>query len=1360
MKASARSDESPRALSVAQNGAVPKRTEGPSDGWRRLGHNQKRFVFAETFSSSSYMIAVAHRLVGTLDVTRLKRCLDEVYQRHAALRSEFDRHDGEYKVRVRARPAYAFHRIDVDDDSFSSFRSAALPLIFEAIDLSHAGHMNRVILGRAGERTWRLCFVAHHTVTDGLSRSRFFEEVLTLYRGDTLESVRPFYDISDAIDPVAKDSDLAFWRKWASDGSPQSKLPGDFRSFDPGQSDVIDRPLRMTADGLTRAAKAMGASKFSVLAAAYSLALSRLIGADTIATCFQSAGRRTIDAPLDVIGPFSNTLPIRLAINEGATFADLAREAKAETRSAVRHERIEYDVIRAETGVDTDFVINTFPPEPTLSGGSDLEVGPREFVDRKTEYAINLMWSEDGGAMFGRIFFNPTRYRRDRLTAFLDQQLALVRRGLEAPDTPLSTLYRDTRIAPPRAETAPAPATEAGIADAFVQQADQRPERTALIDHKGQCSYAELLDAARQVAAGLRQSGATADDTVAIFAERNREFVSAVLGAALSGVAFAVIDVEYPVHRQQRIIHHLQPKFALQATRQKPTWVNLRWVERHAGGLAPPAGPRSEVAYYLFTSGTTGEPRCFGHPHAALVQYCAHESAALGVSSSDRVTLASGLAHDPVLRDIFVPLSKGAAIVCPEPGHYTDPKAFRAFLMRSGATIAHLTPPLGHLLSLGARKRTLAGLRAVVWGGDQLTADTLARFAPVAPHARHWNLYGSTETPQAAAMGVVQDNNMATIPLGHAVPGIRTEILDAEDQRCGVGEQGQIVVNMPFVIREIVEGRIHRTFSRHRTGDHAVYAPDGAMLFVGRRDDQVKIRGYRVELGDVTSAIKRLANETSEAGPCDAITLLGPDGQRLFGFVRFTGDTAQTQADALHARLKEDLPSFMVPDRVVAVDTLPLLPNGKLDRASLRARITPVPVRANHETRPLTTPLEREIAERFGKITGQTVTDANMSLFALGADSLTSIEARLALEGVLQAVPDQWEDRAIHELAQLAPTEPRARFGDWFALHNVETFVPLRALAIFCIVAEHLSFFNPGGGYSHALLLLAGLAFGRFQSTAVLKEGRTGRLWALVATILVSVIPVSIAIVVLQAASGQPWSLSTLLLYANWLSYDPAMPGRDGRLIWLWYIHTYLHVFAGLALMVTVGSIRRWVARAPFKRFTQLWLAGLVVAQATRIAVTGDWFFSEHAMATYYWPTTHAPTVLLGVVVSLAKTGPEKGVAAAMLCILAAATYLGYEGTTVVPMLATGLLVLTMPYVRFPLGLVGPVTQLAGASLFVYLMHYPLVDIAERTGWGPWPPAVNVVWTILLSMAIWSGWKRVLTPLRVRALATRKISFG
>ena len=1329
--------------------------------------NQNRYVKSELTGAGSYMIPLGHVVQGALDLDALKQAAAQLVARHDALRTSFRLSDGVVSAEISAKPHFQFHHCSLTDDSLSAFRAWALPLVFDRVDPRVPGALIRILVADLGSQ-WRFTIAAHHATTDGFSRGVMTKELLKLYAGETLAPAQSYYN--PALSAVADPVDIAQVDALVKALPKPVRMIGDGVDAEGEASagHVMERKFADLSKPLRKSVKSLGLTRFGLFSAVYALGLCGATGASRVSSFFQTEGRKVMGAGTSVVGPYSNTLPLDLSVDLDRDFAGFVQVIAARVQHVITLERAPVldAVLAADKGPSVS--INMFPPAAKVSAG-DLEVGPREFLDRRTEFDLNLVWAEDRGVLSARAFYDKAHLSDARVGLFLDQQARLLEAVLADPTASCREILSRARAAAPailpQAKADSAPLTR--LHTAFFEWVKKTPEATALVTLDQQISYRELSDRMFARLAGLQSAGVTPEDCVVIYAARGPELVEAMLAVSASGASFAIVDETYPRARVERMLARLAARFVIEAGAQLPKGLRggVTFVTPLTAPLETPriinGAPRA-IAYHMFTSGTTGEPKLISHPDETLQRFVRWQSEKMALETPIVTMMMAGLGHDPTLRDVFLPLSHGGAVAVPSATDMQDPATLRALMTAARCNVVRLSPASGRLLSTGAASgHMFDDLRGVFWGGERLPQAVVQEWRHRLPaHARQFNIFGTTETPQAFLFHEIHVDAPPArdIPLGQVLPWTGARVLAEDGMPVAHGEVGELVADLADPIQgahdpfAAFEGGV----KRHFTGDLAYMMPSGDVTFVGRRDGQIKLNGYRVELGEI-EAYSEAVNGVKQAK-----ALVFED--RLLLFVL---SCAKDTPRALKAHLAQNVPSYMVPAQIVALPQFPATPNGKVDTGALIALARQERSIENlPEDTPLSGQAEMLIAQTFARFSGRKVAGRSQSLSDLGVDSIGVIEARLELEAAGVTLPDAWQWLPISELAALQPQEQAlsAPVKSLLGMGRIDTFVLVRAVAIIAVVAFHNGIHVPLGA-SIILFVLAGFSFAKLQLPAILREDHAGRVASLLTALMVPMVAISLIYFAKHTFVDNTSHLSTILPYRNLADfYEFSVLERDPypiELFWLWFLHAYLQMFLFIGFLLCFSRIRAalradmWAAMVVFFCLTEAVGVGTILALA---AWTGD--FDQTSTYLLSWPTTLLPFLAIGAVFACAHSTRRVVITLGLGVLHCAVAALFYHSHGENWWLLALALCIFVPHTKMPRIVVSIVVVLAVHSLIIYLSQHGSGSLfIGLMGAGEYPVAM-MVFQLCFGVALGMVMRPLLDRLGVRRLAGVPFSFG
>ncbi|MET8042620.1 amino acid adenylation domain-containing protein [Micromonospora sp. NPDC005215] len=499
-------------------------------------------------------------------------------------------------------------------------------------------------------------------------------------------------------------------------------------------------------------------------------------------------------------------------------------------------------------------------------------------------------------------------------------------------------------------------ASATSLVSRFAAQVHRTPDATAIIDGDRHVTYAQLSRAVDRTADLLRAAGAGLDSVVAVCCPREVALVVAVLASWKAGAAFLPISLDNPPARILSLaaeagatLMFAGPSLAPSA-RQRGIRV-LRVVEDDGpaaeAGRTIVGGAPENLAYAIFTSGSSGLPKPVGVTHAGVANLVDWIISAVGVGLGERVLHRTSAGFDAAVWEIVAPLVAGGTVVLAPAGAEHDPRAVLRSVAQHGVTVLQVVPSVLRLL-VEEPEEAWAGctaLRVLLSGGEVLSGELVAQVrARIGRPVTVWNEYGPTEcTINATAHVVGPDLDRGQVPIGTPLPGMRALVLDPGGLPVPVGVPGELHLGGVGVARGYL-GQPELTADRfvpdpygppgsrlYRTGDSARWRNDLTLEYLGRLDHQLKVNGVRLEPGEIEAVLSEHRAVTGAV-----VTVADPSAteKRLVASVVVDGSVS---VDELRAFLRERLPESHLPSHFRMMDAFPLLPSGKIDRAALVA---------------------------------------------------------------------------------------------------------------------------------------------------------------------------------------------------------------------------------------------------------------------------------------------------------------------------------------------------------------------------------------------------------------------------------------
>ncbi|MBB4864948.1 amino acid adenylation domain-containing protein/non-ribosomal peptide synthase protein (TIGR01720 family) [Pseudomonas nitritireducens] len=816
--------------------------------------------------------------------------------------------------------------------------------------------LQRLALVRLGERRYHLIWTCHHLLLDGWSSARLIGEVLALYRGEALPA--PAAQYADYIgwlhdqDGAAGES---FWRERLK-GFDEPTLLATACNAGFREEPLRELHSRLDTAPLQRFAQAQRLTLNTLVQGAWALLLQRYCGQRSVTFGATVAGRpATLPGAEESLGLFINTLPILQSPADAQRVGDWLRELQAFNLDVREFEHTPlYDIQRwagrgGQTLFDSIIVFENFPMDAALSSSADdeLRILGHHPVDG-TNYALALV------ASAGEQLDVRYTYRADRFSASQIEQLRghferLLLALVEDAERPLgrvsqlASAERNDLLQRFNATEATFPA-DVQLQELIERQVAATPNALALQFGDARLSYAQLNARANQLAHWLRGQGVGPDVLVGVAAERSVELVVALVGIVKAGGAYVPMDPDYPQERLQHMLadsgvsllltqQHLLER--LPASNAEMICLDSQWSEIATASEQNPEvqGSRQNLAYLIYTSGSTGKPKGAGNSHRALVNRLNWMQKAYALDASDRVLQKTPFSFDVSVWEFFWPLMTGAALVVAAPGAHRDPAALRQVIEAAQVTTLHFVPSMLQAFVASGELERCPSLLQVMCSGEALPYELQQQFRQRSSAKLH-NLYGPTEAAiDVSFWACDEDNARQVVPIGRPIDNLRLVLLDERLEPVPQGVAGELYIGGVGLARGY-HARPGLTAERfvadpfgsgerlYRTGDLARQREDGAIEYLGRLDHQVKIRGLRIELGEIESRLQAHP-QVSEA------VVVAKDGVLLAYVV------ADAEPEALRQALQGELPDYMVPSRIIALDAMPLSPNGKLDRKAL-----------------------------------------------------------------------------------------------------------------------------------------------------------------------------------------------------------------------------------------------------------------------------------------------------------------------------------------------------------------------------------------------------------------------------------------
>ncbi|QDV10111.1 Linear gramicidin synthase subunit D [Planctomycetes bacterium Poly30] len=1025
----------------------------------RLTSTQEGILFhaVQDEASGLYLQQFTAVLVGELDVERFRRAWDDTVARHPALRALFTWKKRPHPLQVVRRTVEL--PLEIREDAALLEEGRALHLFLEVdrrrgLALEAAPVMRLTLVPGGGHRH-RLVWTFHHIALDGWSMRVVLREVFQRYEGTPPEAPAPSHETF--VDWLATRSDedaLAFWRAHLSGFDEPTRLavaaPRDSVRSAQSHAEHTLRLSREGTDALVKAARASRVTLNVVLRAAWALTLSRFSGTDDVVFGATVAGRPPeIPGIEEIVGMFIHTVPVRAKIDWSAPASEWCARLQRDQLDAQPHETTSLAAIQRASEVpqgtplfETLLVMENHAVAEEAAERSLRVEGARYLERSHYPLALLVVPGEDLELILVRDRWKVSEEVAGELLVFVESVLGRfalrperpVAELVELPSFERERLVRWSRSGRPAALTA-----AVDVLERIAAAAHREPEALALRcpgAPLGSVSYRALAGRTQAIAAGLSRLGVKPGDLVGVRLPRGLEAVATILGVMWLGAAYVPIDPEAPEARVAAIASAVPLRMTVGIGGIEPEQLSSAGAgdvpPRHAGG--------SSLAYVLFTSGTTGAPKGVEITRDALARSTAARDAFYG-EEPERFLLLSPLHFDSSVAGLFWTLCTGRALVLPVPGEQRDARRIVQLIRTERVTHTLLLPSLYEVVLETAEGSDLDSLATVIVAGEAcsgalVSAHLSGHLGHPRGRARLVNEYGPTEaTVWATAMELTRPDAVDPVPIGAPIGEVRTYVLDGRLEPVPTGVSGELYLGGPTLARGYT-GDVELSSARfvesapldprgaperlYRTGDRVRWDEEGRLVFLGRVDRQVKIRGQRIELGEVEAALVALPGVREAV----VVAALGPGGQKqLVAFVSGPGaERAEHDAEGL----AEKLTGAMRPRAIVALDSFPLTPSGKVDHPALGVRAADVLLEAPAVDasvgRPPTDDVEARLLMIWREVLGIEDIAVDQDFYGLGGDSLTSIRlvARAHKAGIAVELAEFAADPTIEGMARAA----------------------------------------------------------------------------------------------------------------------------------------------------------------------------------------------------------------------------------------------------------------------------------------------------------------------------------------------------
>ncbi|MNC02791.1 Linear gramicidin synthase subunit B [compost metagenome] len=959
--------------------------------------DQQRLWFMEQLYSSGSLYTVGWLQYWQLDLdpTMLRTALDRLSLRHEPLRTVL-RHDGESVFQlISPKPAYEFNESnlsEVSEDRLAlEVQTLSSGLWTKPFDLAK-GPLLRITMVRLPSAETVLAISAHHAIIDGFSIPIFDRELRALYR-DALSG-------TPAPEPLAiQFADYAAWQSRELEGgrvNAHLKYFADQLADAPGLISLpTDRPRpavqdyrganthvmleKQLVDSLDQLAMSLHTTRFVILLSAAAAVLSRYSGQEQVVLGITIANRSRAETE-PMIGFLVSTIALCVDLTGNPSFDSLIAQVQHKLLEAHSHQDVPFE--RVVDHLKPERSLSHSPVFQVLVTGLDQDVdsagtgqsGP-EWLHAITDAGIGVARFDLGltlqpyrGSLRLAFEYATSLFDGETITRLGQHMLMFLGMAVHNPNASVGSLdllnaEEKRSIIEVRNQTDDT--TMIGddcLHELFAKQAKRTPDRIAISFQEHQLTYAQMDDKVEQIACLLQELGAGPDVCVGICMRRSLDLVIGLHAIHRAGSAYVPLDPDIPAERLGYIAADARITLVLA---QQDTVMHLSVVHNccvlnmNDGHVTCVDGEADQpkrsfveasrkafpdnLAYVLYTSGSTGQPKGVMLSHRGVVNRLLWMQQAYPLAADDHVLQKTPFAFDVSVWEFFWPLLVGARLHVAIPDGHKEPGYLANVIRKQDIGVVHFVPSMlqQFLQHPGVADRT-GSLRHIVCSGEALPIDVQKDALEMFPNTHLHNLYGPTEASVDVSFWECRTEPDATsVPIGTPVANTQLYILDSTMSPVPDGVAGELFIGGIQLARGYL-GRPDLTAERfvanpfkagrlYATGDLARFRADGTIEYIGRTDYQVKIRGFRIEIGEIEAIL-------GEHPAVDACVVVvhewSASDKRLTAFLTVE-DGDEIDIEEVRRFLHGRLPEYMVPAYFMVLSELPLNTNGKIDRKAL-----------------------------------------------------------------------------------------------------------------------------------------------------------------------------------------------------------------------------------------------------------------------------------------------------------------------------------------------------------------------------------------------------------------------------------------
>ncbi len=1016
-----------------------------------LSSSQKRLWVLSQFENGSiaYNISKVVKIVGKLDVPRLKQAFEMLVERHEVLRTTFDiDNNGEIKQFIKEKIDLKFKQLDLKQEASDEIDAVLKKEKETPFDFKE-GPLLRICVISVAKNEFVLCCVIHHIISDGWSINVLVSDLLSYYDcllKNTKVELEPlaiqYKDFacwqSSQIEKNELLNSKSFWNKQFADKPEKFKLFTDYarqplKSFN-GSIESVEIS-KATIDKFKKYLLEKECTLYMGLLGVIKTLLFNYSNQEDIVIGIPTTGRENIKLE-NQIGFYVNTLPIRTQINSKENFGVLVESIRSQVLGAFSNQYYPFEELIEDLNLDRDLTqnplfdvlvsYNDFDPTQYYKQRTDFQI--EEYVTDSDVFSVfDLVYgfSDRGDDVLYSITYNTDLYKSETIDSMLHHFEELINSIIDSPNCSLEDLeyllekekkilledFNNTKVEFD---------LNSSIVKLFEEQVLKCPDKTAVVFEDISINYLQLNEISNKFANYLTNNHKIrTDDLIAIQLPRTEWMIIAILGVLKSGAAFVPIDDSYPQKRIDFIVSDSNASFLIDENFLANFKKKLDTLD--SANINVYTQP-TDLVYSIYTSGSTGRPKGVLIEQKSILNTIYSQIEAFSISNTSNVLQFASFSFDAFISELFTSLLSTACLHVLNEETRKDPSALSEYILSNEIDVATIPPSLYVHIEEGI----LQQLKVLISAGEKANKPKFQNLDNCL------NAYGPTETSICATIydGAVEAN-ANTVPIGKPISNTQVYILNRRNKLLPIGAIGEICIgglglargyqNRPELTKDkFVSNPFDPNQRMYKTGDLGRWLHDGNIEFIGRVDDQIKIRGYRIEVNEIEQCM--LEHESVDS----AVLLVKQDDlQNDYLALYFTASKELTSKE-LSTFVSLSLPKYMVPNVFYQLEQMPITSNGKIDKKTLLA-LTDTNVKTGVAYVAPRNKTEEKLVSIWAKILEieKDKIGVHDNFFSLGGHSLRAIKALNATNSsfnISLQLSDMFKITTIEELSELIQT--------------------------------------------------------------------------------------------------------------------------------------------------------------------------------------------------------------------------------------------------------------------------------------------------------------------------------------------------